>query len=146
VATLLLTTSLIAPTLPEGLELPEPYTLLVPVSHALTPISLNLKSTFWPTVYAPPRKGEAEDWSRGKARWGWEVVQLLLEAADDAKARGEVSFSKHLDSTSLLNFRASCQSLHIFPLHTEAMIKNRRPQLSQPVTPEDPALTHSDTQ
>lgn len=91
VATLLLTTSLIAPTLPEVFGLPEPYTVFVPISAALTPISLNLKSSFWPTVYAPPRKGEAEDWSRGKSHWAWEVVQRLLEAADDAKSRGEVS-------------------------------------------------------
>ncbi|KAF9468546.1 cytidine deaminase-like protein [Collybia nuda] len=95
-ATLLLTTSLYPPTLPEDFDLPEPYKLLVPISAALTPKSLNLKSTFWPTVYAPPRKGEAEDWSRGKIHWAWEIVQQILEAADDAKSRGELPIVAHI--------------------------------------------------
>lgn len=96
VTTLLLTTSLNTPTLPDAFGLPEPYMVFVPISAALTPVSLSLKSSFWPTIYAPPRKGEAEEWSRGKLNWAWEAVQRLSETANDARSRGEVSFSSNI--------------------------------------------------
>ncbi|KAF8073797.1 hypothetical protein FPV67DRAFT_1606053 [Lyophyllum atratum] len=78
------TTSPAPPSPPPDLELPDPYTLLVPSSSALTPISLKLKSTFWPTLFTPSRKGEAEEWTRGKARWAWEAMQTVVAAAHEA--------------------------------------------------------------
>jgi tRNA-specific adenosine deaminase 3 len=90
VATLLLTTSTTVPTLPSGLNLPDPYTLPVPISAALTLKSLTLKSSLWPTLFTPPRKDDAENWSRAKCRWAWEAMKLTVKAAVEAKSRGEV--------------------------------------------------------
>jgi tRNA-specific adenosine deaminase 3 len=103
IISLLLSTSAAPPAIPKDIELPNPYTLPVPVSPALTPISLSLKSSLWPTVYAPPRKNEAEDWTRGKCRWAWETMKLTVEAAAKAKSRGEVGFPNPLTVSPLLN-------------------------------------------
>ncbi|RDB17880.1 SET domain-containing protein 7 [Hypsizygus marmoreus] len=94
--TLLLTTSPVPPILPGDLDLPMPYTLLVPISPALTPISLKLKSSFWPTIFTPSRKGEAEAWSRGKSRWAWDAMIKVVEAANEARNRGELPIAAHI--------------------------------------------------
>lgn len=79
------------PMLPLDLALPAPYTLRVPRGPALTPLSLQLKSSLWPTSYTPPRKGAADAWTRGRARWAWKAMQTTVEAGKDARRRGEVS-------------------------------------------------------
>ncbi|KAG6884061.1 hypothetical protein C0992_007092 [Termitomyces sp. T32_za158] len=92
-ATLLIATLAVSPTspfTPVDLDLPPPYTVLVPSAPALTPISLKLKSTFWPTLFTPPRKGEAEEWTRGQAHWAWQAMKTVIAAAHDARSRGEV--------------------------------------------------------
>lgn len=80
-----------APPVPEGFDVSEPYRVDVPESVALTPLSLQLKTQIWPTVYAPRRKWEPEPWSRGKAAWAWEIVQILKAEARQAAENGEVS-------------------------------------------------------
>ncbi|KAF5382635.1 hypothetical protein D9615_002940 [Tricholomella constricta] len=99
IATLLLattTTSPGPPSPPPDLDLPAPYTLPVPCKPALTPISLKLKSGLWPTLFTPPRKGEAEDWTRGKARWAWEAMQAAVQAAHEAQRTGELPVAAHI--------------------------------------------------
>lgn len=90
-STLLLTTSETAPILPEGLDLPQPYKVTVPKSSALTPRSLELKTSLWPTVFTPRRKDGEEVWTRAKARWAWEAMQIAIQAAMKASFKGEVS-------------------------------------------------------
>ena len=41
------------PTFPDHIELPPPYVVSVPKRPALTMTSLKLKSSLWPTIYAP---------------------------------------------------------------------------------------------
>jgi hypothetical protein len=105
IISLLLTTSATPPVLPEDIELPNAYTLPVPISPALTALSLSLKSSLWPTVYAPPRKNEAENWTRGKCRWAWETMKHTVEAAAEANSRAEVYFyPKSFNCTAVLIF------------------------------------------
>ena len=92
---LLLTMALSPPELPAELHLPAPYTFEIPVSAALTPETLKLKSAIWPTIYSPRRKWEPEPWSRAKVAWAWDAVQTLLAEASRAKKDGEV-FSRLL--------------------------------------------------
>jgi len=92
--TLLLSTFPTAPTLPEGIDLPDPVQVPVPASAALTLTSLSLKTTFWPTFYAPRRKGESEEWSRGKLRWAVEAMKAVASECKRAKAVGEVSIRR----------------------------------------------------
>ncbi|KAG6890802.1 hypothetical protein C0995_003235 [Termitomyces sp. Mi166 len=99
IATLLLVTLAVSPTPPSpptDLDLPPPYTVLVPSAPALTSISLKLKSTFWPTLFTPPRKGEAEEWTRGKAHWAWQAMKNVVAAAHDARNRGELPIAAHV--------------------------------------------------
>ncbi|KAG6830390.1 hypothetical protein H0H87_008277 [Tephrocybe sp. NHM501043] len=98
-ATLLLATLIVSPTSPSPpteLDLPPPYTLLVPSAPALTPISLKIKSTFWPTIFTPPRKGEAEDWTRGQAHWAWKAMRTVVAAAREAQSQGEMPIAAHV--------------------------------------------------
>ncbi|KAG6874780.1 hypothetical protein C0992_006581 [Termitomyces sp. T32_za158] len=98
-ATLLIATLAVSPTSPStpiDLNLPPPYTVLVPSAPALTPISLKLKSTFWPTLFTPPRKGEAEEWTRGQAHWAWQAMKTVVAAAHDARSRGELPIAAHV--------------------------------------------------
>ena len=78
------------PDLPPILDLAPPYQLRVPRSAALTPTSLALKNTLWPTVFAPRRKGEPEDWSRARAQWACAAMLRVVEEARAARAAGEV--------------------------------------------------------
>ena len=90
-STLLLTsTSPTVPELPPILDLAPPYQLIVPRSAALTPASLALKNALWPTVFAPRRKGEPEDWSRARAQWACAAMLRVVEEARAARAAGEV--------------------------------------------------------
>ncbi|KAG6814268.1 hypothetical protein H0H92_015383 [Tricholoma furcatifolium] len=98
-ATLLLATLIASPTPPSPppeLDLPAPYSLLVPSAPALTPISLKLKSTFWPTLFTPPRKGETEQWTRGQAQWAWQAMKIVTAAAHEARGRGELPIAAHV--------------------------------------------------
>ncbi|KAI0290872.1 hypothetical protein BC826DRAFT_1024648, partial [Russula brevipes] len=90
-STLLLTsTSPTVPTLPPDLAPAAPYRLAVPRSAALTPASLVLKNALWPTVFAPRRKGEPEDWSRARAQWARAAMTRVVEEARAARVEGEV--------------------------------------------------------
>ncbi|KAJ7044028.1 cytidine deaminase-like protein [Mycena alexandri] len=90
-STFLLRVSSEPPSLPEDIILPEPYLVTVPSSVALTSTSLSLKTALWPTIYAPRRKGEIEEWSNGKARWAWEAMRAVLPVAAYIPAPYEVS-------------------------------------------------------
>ncbi|KAG5638252.1 hypothetical protein H0H81_001021 [Sphagnurus paluster] len=97
--TLLLVTTLTAPsppTPPPELGLPPPYVVRVPSTPALTPPVLKLKCTLWPTLFTPPRKGEAEPWTRGRARWAWEAMQAAVEAAKQANKTGELPIAAYI--------------------------------------------------
>lgn len=122
-STLLLSTSPSPPAnLPLDLNLPDPYMLTVPVSPALTPTSLTLKSSLWPTVYAPRRKDQAEGWSRGKVRWAWEAMKLAIEEAARARTDGEVGIIPILVLVAILMSHFSCQSSRMFPLLTRPRV------------------------
>ncbi|KAI0301142.1 hypothetical protein B0F90DRAFT_1810171 [Multifurca ochricompacta] len=99
--TLLLTTTTVAATSSTSTlsfhtapELPPdfatPYQLTVPRSAALTPASLALKNTLWPTVFAPRRKGEPEDWSRARVHWACTAMARVVQEAHAAHSAGEV--------------------------------------------------------
>lgn len=90
ITSFLLSTSPICPSLPEDLNLSDPYKLDVPRTAALTITSLQLKCSLWPTIYAPRRKGEVEAWTRGKARWAWHAMRTVVEAATHAHHANEV--------------------------------------------------------
>jgi len=96
VSTLLLSTFSNPPQLPEDLNLPVPYQLPVPISPALTLPSLTLKSILWPTAYTPRRKGESENWSRGKAQWAWDAMACTIQAAVNAQENGELPIAAHI--------------------------------------------------
>ena len=78
------------PVFPENVELPPPYILAVPKTAALTMASLKIKSSLWPTIYAPRKKYEPEPWTRGKVRWAFEAMQQVVEQARSASEKGEV--------------------------------------------------------
>ncbi|KAH9999627.1 cytidine deaminase-like protein [Russula compacta] len=96
-STLLLTsTSPIVPELPPDLDLAPPYQLTVPRSAALTSVSLALKNTLWPTVFAPRRKGEPEDWNRARAQWACAAMARVVEEARAARAAGELPIASYV--------------------------------------------------
>ncbi|KAF4589929.1 hypothetical protein EYR38_009224 [Pleurotus pulmonarius] len=84
--------------LPKDLSLGTPYTILVPSSVALTPISHQLKNSLWPTIFAPRRKDVGEEWTRGKAAWAWEAVQYVMREAGKVKRNGEVPIVSYVPS------------------------------------------------
>ncbi|KAI0274210.1 cytidine deaminase-like protein [Russula aff. rugulosa BPL654] len=98
-STLLLTsTSPTVPELPPILDLAPPYQLSVPRSAALTPTSLALKNALWPTVFAPRRKGEPEDWSRARAQWACTAMLRVVKEARAARAAGELPIASYVPS------------------------------------------------
>ncbi|KAJ6508910.1 hypothetical protein C8R45DRAFT_1208497 [Mycena sanguinolenta] len=109
-STFLLSVSPSPPSLPEDIALPSPFLVTVPSSVALTLTSLNLKSALWPTIYAPRRKGEVQEWSRGKARWAWEAMNTVVQEALRGREEGEVGF---LFIAPRAVFRASCLVLQL---------------------------------
>ncbi|KAF8916980.1 cytidine deaminase-like protein [Mucidula mucida] len=92
----LLTALPICPPLPAELELPEPVLLPVPASAALTPTQLALKSSLWPTIYAPRRKGETEPWTYGKMRWAKRAMKHTVAEARKARVRGELPIAAYV--------------------------------------------------
>lgn len=107
---LLLCTEPDIPQLPQGLNLPAPYLLPVPVSSALTLPSLALKSALWPTMYTPRRKDEPEPWTRGKLKWAWDAMKNAVDAAtraqcDDREVRLCMPGVEHLFHVSLTDPR-----------------------------------------
>ncbi|KAI9568605.1 hypothetical protein HD554DRAFT_2022042 [Boletus coccyginus] len=95
--TLLLDTSPDPPALPREPSLDPPYQLPVPRHPALTPTSLALKNTFWPTVFAPKRKWEPEPWTMARVRWASDAVRRLKRAyARIAQSNGELPVVAHV--------------------------------------------------
>ncbi|KAL7280180.1 hypothetical protein ACG7TL_006599 [Trametes sanguinea] len=84
------------PQFPETIDLPAPYMVVVPKTAALTMTSLKLKSTLWPTIYAPRKKFEPEPWSRGKARWACEAMKEVVRLARLAGEKGELPVAAYV--------------------------------------------------
>ncbi|TFK52265.1 hypothetical protein OE88DRAFT_1379284 [Heliocybe sulcata] len=76
--------------------LSEPYVLDVPKTAALTLSSCKVKSSLWPTVYAPRRKGEPELWERGKVRWACDAMRRVVRAAREAEDNGELPIAAYV--------------------------------------------------
>ncbi|PBK97825.1 hypothetical protein ARMGADRAFT_1076281 [Armillaria gallica] len=93
---LLLTALPTCPSPPTDFNLPDPIQLTVPTSAALTPTSLALKSSYWPTIYAPRRKGETEPWSQGKVAWARDAMSLTVAVALRAQENGELPIAAHV--------------------------------------------------
>jgi len=70
----------------------------VPLTSAKTPTSLVLKSSLWPTIFTPQRKGEAEEWTRGKAKWARDAMNTAVEEALRARIKGELPIAAHVPS------------------------------------------------
>ncbi|KAJ6584832.1 cytidine deaminase-like protein [Mycena capillaripes] len=98
-STFLLCVSPEPPSLPDDITLPDPYLITVPSSVALTPTSLTLKSLLWPTIYAPRRKGEVEEWSQGKARWAWEAMHVVVQEALRCRDNGELPIAAYVPAS-----------------------------------------------
>lgn len=79
-----------APSLPSEIELSGPYVLDVPRNPALTIESLKIKTTLWPTIYTPRKKGELESITTGQARWAWQAMRVVVQEAKASEAKGEV--------------------------------------------------------
>ncbi|CDO70863.1 hypothetical protein BN946_scf184801.g56 [Trametes cinnabarina] len=84
------------PVIPDNTELPPPYVVQVPKTAATTMTSLKLKSTLWPTIYAPRKKFEPEPWSRGKARWACEAMKEVVRIAQAAGEKGELPVAAYV--------------------------------------------------
>ncbi|KIK69616.1 hypothetical protein GYMLUDRAFT_236120 [Collybiopsis luxurians FD-317 M1] len=97
--TMLISVNPIPPKLPVELKLSSPYQVSVPSSAALTLSSLNLKSSFWPTFYAPKRKGETDSWSRGKVKWATDAMKVVIAEALEARFNGELPISAFLPAS-----------------------------------------------
>lgn len=94
------------PTLPNIPGLSEPYAVDVASSAALTQISLKHKNTLWPTIYAPRKKGELEQWTRGRVLWACEAMRRTVQEARAATEYGEVRALVQV--SPLDSFRESC--------------------------------------
>ncbi|KAF5389208.1 hypothetical protein D9757_003477 [Collybiopsis confluens] len=94
--TMLLSITPDPPEIPPELQLFHPYQIPVPSSAALTLTSLNLKITFWPTIYAPKRKGEVDPWTRGKLKWATDAAQVIIAEASKAQSEGELPISAYM--------------------------------------------------
>jgi len=95
-STFLLSVSPEPPSLPQDINLSDPFLITVPASAAVTPTSLSLKTLLWPTIYAPRRKGEVEDWSQGKARWAWEAMRVVVQEALRWRDKGELPIAAYV--------------------------------------------------
>ncbi|KAI0366606.1 hypothetical protein BV20DRAFT_1055452 [Pilatotrama ljubarskyi] len=84
------------PVFPSDIQLPPPYSLPVPKTAALTMSSLKLKSSLWPTIYAPRKKFEPEPWSRGKVRWACEAMKEVVKRAQEAGRNGELPIAAYV--------------------------------------------------
>ncbi|KAI0700012.1 hypothetical protein C8T65DRAFT_580637 [Cerioporus squamosus] len=84
------------PQFPEHIELSPPYVIPVPKSAALTMTSLKLKSSLWPTIYAPRKKFEPEPWTRGKVRWACAAMKQVVQVAQHAGTEGELPIAAYV--------------------------------------------------
>ncbi|KAI0632465.1 hypothetical protein C8Q77DRAFT_1074420 [Trametes polyzona] len=84
------------PVFPSEVELPPPYVATVPKTAALTMTSLKLKSSLWPTIYAPRKKFEPEPWSRGKVKWACQAMKELVKIARNAKQTDELPIAAYV--------------------------------------------------
>ncbi|KAJ8080714.1 tRNA-specific adenosine deaminase subunit tad3 [Marasmius tenuissimus] len=85
------------PSIPGDL-LPDPsiHQHPVPLSSALTPIQLTLKSTFWPTYYTPRKKDQVEDWTRAQCDWAWDAMRRAVAEGKKARAKGELPMGAYV--------------------------------------------------
>jgi len=126
------------------LALPPPYQLSVPSRAALTLTSLQLKNTLWPTVFAPRRKYEPEEWSRAKVRWAYQAMITVAEEARRGQQTGEVgpcSSRVTIGFTFCLSFRL----LRIFHPPSRMPKKTRSTPLLLHATLAFPRHIYSDT-
>ncbi|KAF8208840.1 hypothetical protein K438DRAFT_1573795 [Mycena galopus ATCC 62051] len=84
------------PSLPSDISLPAPFLVTVPSSVALTLTSLSLKTALWPTIYAPRRKGEVEEWTQGKAQWAWDAMHAVVREALRWRDQGELPVAAYV--------------------------------------------------
>ena len=104
-----------APQLPDDFEGPTAYQVVVPKSAALTQKSLAVKLTFWPTVYAPRKKGELEPISKGHLRWIWEAMRVVKDAAVSAQATSDVRSSSTIIFQEKTEVRGTASNCCIRP-------------------------------
>ncbi len=139
---MLLSTVSITPTAPQPpaeFGLSSPYTLQVPRSAALTHLALQHKTTFWPTVYAPRKKFEAEPWPRAKVRWAWQTMQTVIKEANAAKAKGEVMpFVRRVIKTLLMPIQLPVVA-YVPPPFDEA--SKQATQVMEPITAHDTRIS-----
>ncbi|KIY44791.1 cytidine deaminase-like protein, partial [Fistulina hepatica ATCC 64428] len=91
IISVLLSTSPLPPSdISSDLSVTGPYSVKVPTSAALTPISLAHKNALWPTVYAPRRKDEAALWTRGRVGWMWNAMKATIAGALWSQSTGEL--------------------------------------------------------
>lgn len=119
-ALVLLSALELPPAVPSDFTLTEPFFVDVPAYAAMTPISLELKSRIWPTIYAPRRRGEPDSWTRAQAAWAWDAVEVLRSAAQEALAAGEV-LSGFSSVAMPLRLAISCPSLLTSLLHSATL-------------------------
>ncbi|KAI0771165.1 hypothetical protein BD413DRAFT_551498 [Trametes elegans] len=84
------------PALPDHVDLSAPYLVTVPKTAALTMTSLKLKSSLWPTIYAPRKKFEPEPWSKGRVHWACEAMGEVVKMARAAAAKGELPIAAYV--------------------------------------------------
>jgi len=142
------TNSPFAPILPDGpdLALPPPYQLSVPSRAALTLTSLQLKNTLWPTIFAPRRKYEPEEWSRAKVRWAYQAIITVAEEARRGQQTGEVGPCRDISCrvTIEFTFYLSFRLLLIFHLPSRMQKKTRSTPLLLHTTLAFPRHIYSD--
>ncbi|KAH9851569.1 hypothetical protein C2E23DRAFT_895739 [Lenzites betulinus] len=84
------------PSFPADIELPPPYVVTVPRTVALTMTSLKLKSSLWPTIYAPRKKFEPEPWNKGRVLWACDAMREVVRAAQTAGQQGEIPVAAYV--------------------------------------------------
>ncbi|TFK81833.1 hypothetical protein K466DRAFT_666881 [Polyporus arcularius HHB13444] len=84
------------PAFPEHIRLPPPYVIPVPKTAALTMTSLKLKTSLWPTIYAPRKKFEPGPWTKGKIRWACDAMREVVKVAQHAGTQGELPMAAYV--------------------------------------------------
>ncbi|KAF7365315.1 Histone lysine methyltransferase set7 [Mycena venus] len=116
-STFLLRVSQDPPSLPSDITLSAPFLVTVPSSVALTLTSLSLKSALWPTIYAPRRKGEVEEWSRGKARWAWDAMHTVVQEALRRRHAGELPVAAYVPAPYKAEGSSGAEASFAFMAH-----------------------------
>ncbi|KAH9160662.1 cytidine deaminase-like protein [Lactarius sanguifluus] len=75
---------------------PRPTNYQSRAAQRSTPASLALKNALWPTVFAPRRKGEPEDWTRARAHWACAAMARVVQEAHAARAAGELPIASYV--------------------------------------------------